>query len=186
MAYLLLFCAVLIEGPIATLAAAALAAQSPDLKVVYVFAAAGLGNLTADLCWYLLGSLSKHEKVLVCLPWLRYQKGLVKRATLEIRRRGLRVFILTKLGFGIGSIPLLIAAGMLHVNRKHWFIAAVCTEIVWTGALLLVGMFAGNNFRRIVTALFENAILFGTSAIIILAAFMLYKNITAASHRTPQ
>lgn len=184
MAYLLIFCAVLIEGPIATLTAAALAAQDPHLEAVYVFAVASFGNLTADLCWYLLGSIGKHGKVFACIPWLRYQQGLVKRATWEIQYRGLSVFILTKVGFGIGTIPLLIAAGMLRINRKKWFIAAVCTEIVWTGGLLLVGIFASNNLQKLVTALLENALFLGVSTMGIIAAFILYKNLTAASHRT--
>ena len=184
MLYLLIFCAVLVEGPIATLAAAALAVQNPDLKVVYVFAAASLGNLTADLCWYLLGSISTHGRVLAYIPWVRCQEGLVKRATREIQRRGLSVFILTKLGFGVGTIPLLIAAGMVRINRKQWFITAVCTEIIWTGTLLLAGIFAGKGFHRVAGALFENALLLGTVAMVIIVAFILYKNLTAASHRT--
>lgn len=176
MAYLIIFGAVLIEGPIATLAAAAVAAQDPHLDAVWVFFVAMFGNLTADLCWYLLGAAGKHGKVLEYIPWIRYQEGLVKRATKEIRQRGINVFILTKLGFGIGTIPLLIAAGMLHINKKRWLVAALAIEVVWTGTLLLMGVFASSNFHQLVTAFFEHALLWGLAFLALCGAILFFKN----------
>jgi len=176
MTYLIIFSAVLLEGPLATLAAAALAAQDPNLKASSVFIVAMLGNLTADLCWFLLGSAGKHGKVLEYIPWIRYQEGLVKRAAKEISERGINVFILTKLGFGIGTIPLLIAAGMLHIDKKKWLTAAICTECVWTGTLLLAGLFAGNNLHQLLAALFEHALFWGTCFLALCAAILIFKN----------
>lgn len=166
MPYVLLFIAVVVEGPLATLAAAALAARDPMWDTSTVLAVAMSANLTADICWFFLGSIGKHAGILRCIPWIRYQNGLVERAALEIRHQGIKVFILTKLSFGIGTIPLLVAAGMLHVQWKQWLLAAICTEAVWSGALVAAGTFAGMHFQSTLEALLQNALLWGSSILL--------------------
>jgi membrane protein DedA with SNARE-associated domain len=170
MQFLLLFFAVLIEGPIATLTAAAIAGHNPHFDITAVFIVSMLGNLTADICWFMLGTAGKHAKILNYIPWLKNQGALVERAGAEIQKKGIKLFVLTKLGFGIGTIPLLIAAGMLKVNRRQLFSAAVLTELVWTGTLVIVGNAAGSNFDRIIH-FFEYSLPWITAAILLILFF---------------
>lgn len=158
MAYLVIFITVFLEGPVATLAAAAFTVSSPSLAILPVFLTAMSANLLSDVCWYLLGAAGKHGKVLQRIPWLRHQEGLTDRASLEIQRSGIKVFVLTKFALGMGTIPLLIAAGMLHINRTRLLAAALCTEIFWTGTLILVGSALGPNPDSVQSIIQHNTI----------------------------
>ena len=58
--YVILAILVLIEGPVATLLAAA-AASAGLMRPTLVFVSAAIGNLTADTLWWLLGYAGKTE-----------------------------------------------------------------------------------------------------------------------------
>ncbi len=180
MSYVIIFLAVLIEGPIATLTAAAMAAADPRLDILMVLFVAMVGNLTADACWYLLGAIGKYGKILNYIPWLKNQSGLVNRASVEMRKQGVKVFVLTKLGFGLGSIPLLIAAGILNFNWRKLLGAALVTETVWTGALCTIGYQAWANLGNI-TALFEKAIPWASVSIVACLLFVLVRSVMSHS-----
>ncbi|WP_028581757.1 DedA family protein [Desulfogranum japonicum] len=180
MSYVIIFLAVLIEGPIATLTAAAMAAADPNLDILMVLMVTMVGNLTADGCWYLLGAIGKYGKILEYIPWLKNQSGLVQRASVEMRKQGIKVFVLTKLGFGLGSIPLLIAAGILNFNWRKLLGVAIITESVWTGTLCTVGYQAWANLGNI-TFIIEKAIPWVSVTIAACLLFILIRSLMSHS-----
>ena len=143
MAYLLLFLAVLVEGPIATLAAAALAAKaSSDLSLSLVILVAIVSNLIADFLWYFLGRLGKGRLPLRLMPGSA-QSNLERIRTVQVHLRdhGLWYFVAAKLSLGLAMIPVLLAMGLAKVPLPRLLPVAICCEIIWTGALALIGYF---------------------------------------------
>ena len=145
--YLLLVVVVAIEGPLATLLAAA-AAAGGYLRVNVVFIAAALGNLLADLGWYLLGYLGKVEWVLR----VARRFGLRQRQLEQIQRaladHAPKLLILAKLTAAF-TIPTLIVAGLSKVPLKRWLPGYVLAEALWTGCLVLIGYHATAAITRV-------------------------------------
>ncbi len=143
MAYLLLFLAVLIEGPIATLAAAALAAQGgANLSIGMVVLVAIVGNLVADFIWYFLGRLSKGWLPLRFVPGsVQSHQERIRTVQMHLRDHGLWYFIAAKLSLGLAMVPILLAMGMVKFSLPRLVPVATICEIVWTGTLVLIGYF---------------------------------------------
>jgi membrane protein DedA with SNARE-associated domain len=146
--YLLIFLGVAVEGPGVTLAAAAFAG-SGILDPYLVFLAAGGGNLTGDLCWYMLGFLGHFESSLYRFPPLKRLEPQIARLKTRMNQHAPQMLLISKLSLGIGSIPTLIAAGIAHV--AWWRVVAVqlVGEIIWTGSLVLIGIFLGQYVARL-------------------------------------
>ena len=143
MAYLLVFLAVLVEGPIATLAAAALAAkEGNNLAIGLVIPVAIIGNLVADFFWYFLGRLGKGRLPQRLMPGSA-QSNLERIQTVQIHLRdhGLWYFVAAKLSLGLAIIPVLLAMGLARIPLPRLLPVALCCEVVWTGALALIGYF---------------------------------------------
>lgn len=138
--YLLIFLAVFVEGPLATLVAAALAAGGV-LDPFPVFIAAALGNLGADFLWYGLGRVGRYSRILQYLPWLRNQEAIVHQLEEQMQCHGIRILIIAKLWFGIAAIPALIASGLLHLPWYRILPAICICEIIWSGTLVLTGYY---------------------------------------------
>lgn len=140
--YFLIFILVAVEGTGVTLAAAALAGTG-TLAAHWVFLAAGTGNLTADLCWYLLGYLGQYEKLVRWFPPLAKFEPQIEEFKGQVRRYAPRMLIVSKLALGIVSIPTLIAAGIARVSLWRVAPAQILGEIIWTGGLVLIGLYLG-------------------------------------------
>lgn len=138
--YIFVFVAVFIEGPLATLVAAAIAAGGV-LQPVPVFFSAALGNLSADLTWYTIGYAGRATRVLHRLPWMRIRKEMIQKAEGKMQHHGIRMLILSKISFGVMAIPVLIAAGLLHLSWYRLLPALIGCEIIWSGALVLLGYY---------------------------------------------
>jgi membrane protein DedA with SNARE-associated domain len=145
--YLLLALLVMIEGPIATLLGAA-AAGAGLMKPGWVFMAASAGNLTADSLWYGLGRAGRGEWIVRHGRWL----GLRPRhmATLEqaMQSHAGKILLVAKLTAGF-SIPALIAAGMARVPLRRWLVVLFIGECIWTGALVLAGVYLTESIVRV-------------------------------------
>ncbi len=141
MAYFLLFLAVLVEGPIATLAAAALAAkEGSGLAIGLVIPVAIISNLIADFLWYFFGRLGKGRLPLRLMPGST-ESNLKRIQTVQIHLRdhGLWYFVAAKLSLGLAVIPVLLAMGLAKVSLSRLLPVAVACELIWTGALALTG-----------------------------------------------
>ncbi len=146
--YILIFLGVAIEGPAVTLAAAALAG-SGVLNPYLVFLAASSGNIAADMGWYMLGLAGRFETGLALLPALRRLEPQIVALKGRIDRYLTKMLLATKLSLGIGTIPTLIAAGMAHVAWWRVMSIQVVGEAIWTGSLVLVGLFLGQYVTQL-------------------------------------
>ena len=140
--YLIIFFGVAIEGPAVTLTAAALAGTGV-LNPYMVFLSAGTGNVTGDLCWYLLGYWGRIETLFHWFPRLAQWQPQINELKDKVVQRAARMLLVAKLAFGVISIPTLIAAGIAHVPWLRVLCVQVIGEIIWTGSLVLFGVFLG-------------------------------------------
>jgi membrane protein DedA with SNARE-associated domain len=145
--YALLALFVAIEGPISTLLGAA-AASAGWMRPHLVFVAASIGNLGADSLWYLLGYSGRSEWVVRHGRWLG-----IRRRHLD-KLRGLIITYAPKILFvakvtAAFIIPSLIAAGLARVRWRRWFPPLLAGEVIWTGALVLIGYYATEMINRV-------------------------------------
>lgn len=145
--YLLLAILVAIEGPIATLLGAA-AASAGLMRLWGVFFAAGLGNLTADTLWYLLGYTGHIDAALRLGHWAGFRRKHVDRLTGAMQAHGLKILFFAKLTAGF-MIPALIAAGLARLPWKRWFPVLLLGEMIWTGILIVIGFYTTEAIKDV-------------------------------------
>jgi membrane protein DedA with SNARE-associated domain len=162
--YLALAVLVAVEGPIATLLGAA-AASAGVMRPLLVFLAASGGNLLADTLWYLLGYLGKIEWFFKIGQRMGLNHGHMQRLQANMRKHAVKVLFFAKLSMSL-MIPSLIAAGLVKARWRNWFPAVFSGEIIWTGALVLIGFYATEAIKRIEQGL-EYLILGATLAFVI-------------------
>ncbi len=145
--YIILALLVLFEGPIATLLGAA-AASAGLMRPFGVFAAAAIGNLTADTLWYTLGYVGRSD-------WIRQfgrrfgaSERLIHHLEQQMIAHAVRVLFIAKLTLSF-VIPSLITAGLLRIPWKRWFPALVLAETLWTGSLVLIGFYTTEAIKRV-------------------------------------
>jgi membrane protein DedA with SNARE-associated domain len=149
--YILIALLVAVEGPITTLAGA-VASSTGYLNPVLVFVSASIGNLTADILWYVLGYIGKPEWLVQYGKWFGIKEKVVLRLQKDISTHIHKILFLAKLTLGL-VIPALIAAGMARVPIRRWIGVLFGAECIWTGTLMLVGYYFGYMILRIETNL---------------------------------
>lgn len=159
--YLLIFVGVAVEGPGVTLAAAALAGNG-TLNPYLVFLSASSGNIVGDLGWYVLGFFGRFEKSLYWFPPLKRLEPQIARLKTKMNKHAPKMLLISKLSLGIGSIPTLIAAGIAHVAWWRVMIVQLVGETIWTGSLVLLGIFLGQYVARLERTLQTASIVGGT------------------------
>ena len=165
--YLLIFLGVALEGPGVTLTAAALAGAGL-LDPFVVFLCAGAGNLTSDLCWYLLGYFGQLETLLRRFPRLARLAPQIDQLKSEVTYSAPRMLLIAKLAFGVVSIPTLVAAGVARVSWQRVVPVQLLGEVIWTGALVLFGLFLGQYVQRLQNDLRIVALVGGVIGILLL------------------
>lgn len=145
--YIILGLFVLVEGPIATLFGAA-AASAGLMRPWGVFAAAAIGNLSADTLWYTLGYLGKTKWISQFGKRFGLRESLIKHLEQQMIAHATRVLFLAKLTLSF-VIPSLIAAGLLRIPWRRWFPALIAAETLWTGSLVLIGFYTTEAIKRV-------------------------------------
>ncbi|MFN8439697.1 MAG: VTT domain-containing protein [Caldilineaceae bacterium] len=140
--YLLIYLLVAVEGAGVTLAAAALAGTGM-LTPLWVFLAAGTGNLTGDFCWYLLGYFGQFDRLLRWFPRFAKFQPQIDQFRMQVNQHAPKMLFIAKLSLGVMSIPTLVAAGMARVPLWRVAPVQILGEILWTGGLVLIGVYLG-------------------------------------------
>ena len=162
--YLVLAILVAVEGPVATLLGAA-AASAGVMRPWLVFLAASGGNMTADTLWYLFGYLGRIEWFFKVGKRMGLSQNHMEHLQKVIQKHAVKVLFFAKLSMSL-MIPSLIAAGLVKAPWRRWFPAVFSGEIIWTGALVLIGYYATEAIKRIEQGI-EYFILGGTIVFII-------------------
>jgi membrane protein DedA with SNARE-associated domain len=166
--YFLLGVLVAVEGPIATLLGAA-AASTGVMRPELVFLSASAGNLAADSLWYGFGYLGKIEWLLKFGQRVGVSRENLGRLQSAMHKHAARILFFAKLSMSL-MIPSLIAAGLIKVPWRRWFPALFGGEVIWTGALVLIGYYTTTAIQRVEQGM-EYLIIVASAAFII---FMLW------------
>lgn len=145
--YILLALLVAIEGPSATILGAVMASTGA-LRLPWVFVAASAGNLSADVSWYLLGSLGRLQALSQRFGWVRKREAQIMRLEHEMKQHALKILLVAKLTLGL-VVPALIAAGIARVPWRRWFPIIFIAECIWTGGLVLAGFHLTEYIRQL-------------------------------------
>src|SRR5512146_3498667 len=145
--YIILGLLVLVEGPLATLIGAA-AASAGLMRPWGVFAAAAIGNLTADTLWYTIGYLGKTRWITQFGQRFGVRESLIQHLEQHMIKHATRVLFLAKLTLSF-VIPSLIAAGLLRIPWRRWFPTLILAETLWTGSLVLIGFYTTEALKRV-------------------------------------
>ena len=145
--YVVLGLLVLVEGPLATLLGAA-AASAGLMRPWGVFAAAAIGNLSADTLWYSLGYMGKTKWIRQFGQRFGVRESLLQHLEAQMIKHATRVLLLAKLTLSF-VIPSLIAAGLLRIPMKRWFPVLLLAETLWTGSLVLIGYYTTEAIKRV-------------------------------------
>lgn len=146
--YVILVVLVFIEGPVATLAAATMAA-SGILRADLVFLLSMIANFMADVFWYLLGYFGGSRRILLRIGWVRRRWFTIRRIQRDLRNRAAKLYLLTKLSMGLLTIPILIAAGMSRVPWLHLAAVGLIIEPLWNGLLVFAGLHLGKYVAQL-------------------------------------
>lgn len=125
------------EGPIATLLGGAATSRGLLLPLP-VFLSVVLGNLTADLGWYMLGRCGKLEWLLRLGPKLGVNPQRILQLEQGIQKHAPRLLFFAKLTVGF-PIPTLVATGIGRVPVRRWAGLLVLGELIKSAVLISLG-----------------------------------------------
>lgn len=139
-----------IEGPFATLVAAA-ASAAGLARPGWVFVSAATGNLAADTLWYTLGRAGRLEWVTRAGGRFGLRQRHMNDLRYSMQRHAPRVLFFAKLTEGL-AIPALVVAGLSRVRWRRWLLPIAAAELIWTGSLVLIGYHAAETIRQVDSA----------------------------------
>ena len=145
--YIIVTILVFLEGPGATLLAAAMAA-SGILRVDLVFLAAALGNFLADYGWYALGYFGGSRGFIYRFHWFQRRRERIEKLEAGMHEHGVRMYLMTKVSLGMLTIPMLLAAGLARVPWYRLAIVSLVVEPLWTGLLIFAGYHLGQYLTQ--------------------------------------
>jgi membrane protein DedA with SNARE-associated domain len=134
------------EGPIATLMGGA-ATFSGLLLPVPVFLSVVLGNLTADMGWYLLGRKSKLEWLARLCARVGVDPRRIDQLRHAVQQYAPRLLFLAKLTVGF-PIPTLVATGLSRVPVRRWVGMLILGELIKSAVLVFVGYLFANAVQQ--------------------------------------
>ncbi|TQM36763.1 DedA family protein [Pseudonocardia cypriaca] len=148
-AVLLVVVGALLEGPVVTVAAAALAGAGV-LTWWSVWLAAVSADVIADTLLYALGRHGDRGRPRRVLARLGLTDERRDTLTGEVHAHLPRVVIAAKL-VDLGAVPAFLAAGLAGVGLRHFLAWVVPTTMVRSGVLVGIGFLAGDRFSEDLT-----------------------------------
>jgi membrane protein DedA with SNARE-associated domain len=145
--YFVLAFLIVLQGPIVTLLAGA-ASSAGLFRPEFVFLAAVVANLTADVVWYSVGSNGRLDGVLQHDRIFGIKRENIDKIQLSVERHAAKMLLLAKISAGF-AVPALIAAGILRIPWRKWFPVVFVGEALWTGTLLLIGFYATETIKQV-------------------------------------
>lgn len=159
------------EGPIATLMGGA-ASSSGLLLPLPVYLSVVLGNLTADMGWYMLGRFSKLEWLARLCVKVGVDPRRIKQLERGIQLHAPRLLFLAKLMIGF-PVPTLVATGLGRVPVRRWAGMLVLGELIKSAVLVAVGYLFGRTIQQAASNV--QAIVWVITAVFLLAGVVWFK-----------
>ena len=147
--YALLFWGAIIEGPIITLTSGFLF-HLKQLDFLPMFIALAGGDLLADMVWYGVGYFAAQPFIAKYGKFLGVTQEVMLTMEERFKEHQNKILIISKLTMGLGfALATLMAAGMLKVPLKKFFVINLFCGLIWTGLLITVGFFFGNIYTLV-------------------------------------
>lgn len=149
--YLLLFPLVLVEGPVATIAAGLLvAAGLVGWPIAYAVAVAA--DLAGDTLYYLLGRGARRPRAARLLVRLGLTQERLAAMEASFGRNDARALVGAKVA-DFTAIPVFVAAGLTKVGYGRFLGWALAATLPKAGLLMGLGYFAGHQALALVQRL---------------------------------
>jgi membrane protein DedA with SNARE-associated domain len=147
--YLLLFLAIVIEGPILMVASGFLILLG-FFEPIPAFIIILAGDLLGDIIWYYIGYffaepfLNKYGKFFKLTPEIfEKAKGL-------FHKYHVKILLISKITIGFGmSLATLMAAGATHIPFRKYLMLNLIGEVILISILLSIGYFFGQLYNSI-------------------------------------
>lgn len=169
--YCILGLLVMAEGPVATLMGGA-ASSNGILLPLPAYCSIVVGNLTADMGWYMLGRFSKFQWLFHLAPKLGIKPHVLVDLQQGIQKNAPRLLFLSKLTIGL-PIPTLVATGLSRVPVRRWAGMLVLGELLKSAALVSVGYLYAQALQQASTNV--RVALWVITGILVLAGLVWFK-----------
>jgi len=150
--YFLIFTGCYIEGPAVMIATGVL--WHLDIVSFWpAYVALLLGDLLADIMWYLIGYHAGRPFIARYGHWFNLTTSTIDKAEHHFHRHHTKILAFSKLTMGFGlAVPLLTVAGMLHVRFSRF----VTINAIGGAIIVLVTMIVGYYFGNVLATIPEN------------------------------
>lgn len=172
--YFIMFPLMILEGPVATIIAATMAALGAfNVFIVLILSIAG--DMIGDIILYGLGYKYGMGFVKRVGKYIGITENLVSRMEKYFVKHGGKTIFAVKSTTGL-CWATFTAAGIVKMNFKKFVLYSFLGGIVWSGFLVMIGYFYGYLWREI--AVYVKWIGWAVSAVAIVtyATITLYKN----------
>jgi membrane protein DedA with SNARE-associated domain len=169
--YAVLFPILVIEGPIITILAGALAAPERNVfAIVPLFFFVIFADLCGDTFYYLIGRFAG-EKI---VSKISKQKHVDYHAKIKryFDKYGGRTLMIAKISHGLGW-PVMAFAGSVPMPYGRFFSFCFITSVIKTAVLLGAGYYYSDNYKELVSYFGSFGTLVTTTVVVIAAIYLL-------------
>jgi membrane protein DedA with SNARE-associated domain len=144
--YILLFLGCLPEGPVVMLTSGFLY-HLGQFHFWPMYLALVLGDFVSDIGWYCLGRFGTRKTVFKYGHHFGLTEATLEKVEGWFHKYHQRILVISKLtmGFGFATV-VLMAAGILKIPFKNYFVINLLGGFIWTFFLITIGYFFGNIF----------------------------------------
>lgn len=147
--YVIIFILAILEGPIVMITCGFLY-RLGQFDFVPMYFSLVLGDLTADIGWYILGYFGAGPIVKKWGKFLNITPEIIQKIEKRFRTYQDKILFISKVTMGFGfALATLIVAGILRIQFKRFVALNFLGGLVWTFFLLLLGFFFGNLYFAI-------------------------------------
>lgn len=157
----------IVEGPIATMVMAALAARG-FFNITAVFFLGFFADLLSDYIYYQIGKSGAPR--LINYFNRRFNEEMTGNLRTRFAEHGGKIIFISKILPGV-TIPVFITAGLAKYPLKKLYESAVPAGLLWTGGLTVLGYYFGKHITSVERLLSKTGIIL--SVLVIL--FILYQ-----------
>ncbi len=170
--YLILFPVAFFEGPIVTIAAGFFVSLG-YINLLPAYFIIVVGDLAGDCVHYLIGYKGGEKFIAKWGKYLKIEASDVTPLENQFKKRGGVLLLTGKILHGIGG-AFLVAAGIVKMSFRKFFIYNLAGTLIKSMALLLVGFYFGAALGAIDSFLSKLVVILTGSAIVLLIIYLLY------------